>query len=80
MGDLNIDLWPPEEACRRNLDKNKLGLVTSPDLTIAFDTVDHRILIEKFKFYGVNDRLLKLLIPRRQTPIRGSPEQTVKKS
>ena len=50
-----------EEACRKNLDKNKLGLVISTDLTAAFNTVNHRILYNKLQFYGVDGRLLKLI-------------------
>ena len=35
-----------EEACRRNLDKNELGIIVSTNLTAAFDTVNHRIMIK----------------------------------
>ena len=50
-----------EEAARRNLDRNKLGLIVSTDLTAAFDSVDNSLMIKKLEFYGLRGRLLMLL-------------------
>ena len=50
-----------EEAARRNLDKNKLGIIISTDLQAAFDTVNSRLLIQKLKYYGISGNLIKLL-------------------
>ena len=42
-----------EEACRRSLDKIKLGIIISKDLTAAIDTVNDWILMKKLKYYGL---------------------------
>ena len=50
-----------EEAAHKNLDKNKLGVLVSTDMTSAFDTVDHSILKKKLRYYGIEGRLMKVL-------------------
>ena len=40
-----------EEASKKTIDKNKLGVVISTDLTTAFDTVNYQVLIKKLQFY-----------------------------
>ena len=40
-----------EEAAHENIDKNRLGILLSTNLTAAFDTVDHLILKKKMKFF-----------------------------
>ena len=44
-----------------NMDKGKLTGVVFLDIRKAFDSVDHSILLEKLKFYGVADRELMWL-------------------
>ena len=78
-----------EEAAKKNLDKNKLGVIISTDLTAAFDSVNHRILFQKLEFYGLWGRILMLLksylenrfqfteIQNKQSQIKASPPCSV---
>ena len=50
-----------EDEAHRNLDKNKFGLIISTDLTGAYDCVDHEILKEKMKYYGLKGKLMDLM-------------------
>ena len=50
-----------EEAARRNLDENNLGIIVSTDLTAAFDSVDTTIMMKKLEYYGLRGRLLELM-------------------
>ena len=43
------------------IDEGKLPLSVFLDLSKAFDTIDHRILLQKLKYYGVSDTPLKWL-------------------
>ena len=43
------------------MDSNKHVILFQTDLSSAYDLVDHKILLAKFKFYGVQDHSLKLL-------------------
>ena len=40
------------------MDKNKVPLSIFIDLSKAFDTLDHKILLEKLKYYGVEGTAL----------------------
>ena len=50
-----------EEETRKNLEKNKLGIIVSTDLTTASNTVNHKILLKKLQYYGIKDKLLNSL-------------------
>ena len=44
-----------------NMDNGKIPFIIYLDLSEAFDTLDHNILIEKLKFYGLTQSALTLL-------------------
>ena len=54
-----------------NISKNKLFSLVAVDLTKAFDTVNHKILLEKLDYYGIrgicNDLIRSYLSNRQQT-------------
>ena len=45
----------------REMDKGKLPISIFLDFSKAFDTIDHKILLEKFERYGVSEISLKLI-------------------
>ena len=47
--------------CAKIVDQNKLGFVFSTDLSVAFDTVDVKILMKKMEYYGVEKSTLEIL-------------------
>ena len=53
-----------------NISKNKLSSLVAVDLTKAFDTVNHKILLEKLDYYGIrgicNDLIRSYLSNRQQ--------------
>ena len=53
-----------------NISKNKLSSLVAVDLTKAFDTVNHKILLEKLNYYGsrgiCNDLVRSYLSNRQQ--------------
>ena len=45
-------------AIAQNFDNGKFTLHVFIDLSKAFDTVDHQILLRKLKHYGINEKTL----------------------
>jgi hypothetical protein len=46
----------------KNIDQHKKVLLTSLDVSRAFDSIDHRILIPRLEHYGVRGRILDFLV------------------
>ena len=44
-----------------NKEKGNISCVLQTDLSSAYDTIDHQILLKKMEFYGIRDKELKLL-------------------
>ena len=42
-----------------NLEQGKLPLAIFLDLSKAFDTIDHKILLEKLKYYGISGKAIE---------------------
>ena len=49
------------EQVIKNLEKKKVCAILFIDLKAAFDTIDHKLLIEKLDHYGIRDNILSLL-------------------
>ena len=45
----------------QSFDNGKFTLTVFINLLMAFDTVDHQILLKKLKYYGVNEKTLAWL-------------------
>lgn len=45
-----------------SLDVGKLSVAIYLDLSKAFDTLDHNILISKFRYYGLKDSAVKMIV------------------
>ena len=41
------------ESISQTLDEVSFGCAIFPDLSMAFDTVDHKILLHKLEYYGI---------------------------
>ena len=46
------------DRLKQNIDKGHASLCVFMDLSKAFDTIDHQILLEKLKYYGLSDSTL----------------------
>ena len=49
------------DQIKLNIGKNKMSCGTFIDLSKAFDTVDHKILLSKLEHYGIRGTTLDLL-------------------
>ena len=47
--------------CEDNIQDNKITAIISTDLSAAYDTINHKILIEKLEFYGFKGKELALM-------------------
>ena len=47
------------DACFNNMDNGELTGVVFLDIQKAFDSIDHNILLDKLKFYGISQMELK---------------------
>ena len=47
------------DRLKQNIDEGHASLCVFIDLSKAFDTIDHNILLKKLKFYGLNGSSLK---------------------
>ncbi|MGB1899487.1 MAG: reverse transcriptase family protein, partial [Candidatus Kariarchaeum pelagius] len=50
------------DRIKRDLDKGELPIAIFLDLSKAFDTIDHDILISKLTYYGIKNKALELLV------------------
>ena len=45
----------------KGTESNPITMMVNTDMSAAFDTVDHQVLLRKLKFYGVNEKGLSLM-------------------
>ena len=50
------------EKWREALDNDNHAIAVFLDLSKAFDTLDHAILLEKLKYYNFSDNIIKLTV------------------
>jgi len=61
------------EQWRKELDQHNVIGIVSMDLSKAFDTLPHELMVEKLKFYEANDKTTDLIhdyLPNRHQRVR----------
>ena len=59
------------EWLTRRVDEGHVASVTSVDLSRAFDSVNHDILLTKLTWYGIDERWFRSYLDSRRQAVRG---------